>query len=146
VNESWIYDALDRYDRLVELAQDTAQVVYRVRFPRDYDQAFDIEFSEDHKTVIASYFYRQNTHTLTFSMYYLCVPDDEVRELETQRIAAEQESLKRAEELRRAAEDAERESIERKTYERLKAKYEGEGDGRKPRKRTTVADRSPDPA
>ena len=146
MNESWIYDALDRWDRLVELGQDTAQVVYRVRFPRDYDQAFDIEFSEDHKTVIASYFYRQNSHTLTFPLHYLCIGDEEVRQYEAQRIEAEQQAAKRERELREAQEAAEREQIERKTYERLKAKYEGEGDGRKPRKRTTVADRSPDPA
>jgi hypothetical protein len=145
VNETWIYDALDRWDRLVELGQDTAQVVYRVRFPRDYDQAFDIEFSEDHKQVIASYFYRQNTHTLTFPIHYLTIGDEDVREYERQRIQAEHEATKRAEELRRAAEDAERETIERRTYERLKAKYEGEGDGRT-RKRATTPERSSDPA
>jgi len=145
MDEAWVRQVLLDYEAIVDRAQVVAQIVYRIRFPRDYDQAFDIEFSEDERTVIATYFYRQNNHQVTFPRYYLSSTDDDVRELEAQRLAAEQEAAKQRRALQEAAEEAEREQIERKTYERLKAKYEGEGDGRT-RKRTTAANRSSDAA
>jgi len=134
VDEAFIRDTLLRYADVEERARETAEVVYRVRFPRDYGMSFDVEFSDDHRTVHAHYFFRQNTHTLSFPVLYLCESEPLVRELESQRMQAEQLAHERERQLREATEEAERETIERRTYERLKKKYEGDVDGRPPKR------------
>lgn len=120
-----VHAALHNYDLLVEHAQEVALVVYRVRYPRDPAVSFEFFFDPQVGRVHAGYYYRSNHHDLDFPLDYLWETDaDVIRQREQDRIAAERDAAEKRRQMQEAAEKAEQEEIERKTYERLKKKFE----------------------
>jgi len=122
-----VHAALTNYDLLVERARHVADIVYHVRYPRDLATHFDIAFYDaPYQGYEAHYHYRSNDHSIHVPIAYLWETDDDlIRQREEERIEAERAIADLRRKAQEAAEKAEQEAIERKTYERLRKKFEG---------------------
>jgi hypothetical protein len=96
VADPWTQDTVEAvlagYEALKAHTQFIAAVVYNVRYPRDATQQFELEFDLEFGRVYVNYYYRQNHHQLTFPLAYVWADMEDIRPLETDRVAAERQA------------------------------------------------------